>query len=129
MEKVALSSQILEKLPDEVRLYIAYLEHQLAELKAQLNQNSQSGYISTAQAEMNVSKGSFGPNLTSLVATLHGRYRLSMRKMVVLAEVLWQLPLALGSVAEMCEKASAALEASCAQRWCFIFRLVEAGPC
>ena len=211
MEKVELPSEIVEKLPTEVRLYIAYLENQLAELKAQLGQHSQNSskppssdppsaparppktktgkhkgaqkghkrhqrelvaveevdevrewrpthcdnctlplrphdqvgqprrqqiwevpavkavvtehqfyqaecpscaHISTAKAEISSPKGSFGSNLTSLVATLHGRYRISMREIVALAQVLWQLPLALGSVAAMCAEASAALEES-----------------
>jgi transposase len=70
-------------------------------------------YITTAKAKADpvIAKGHFGPNLTSLVATLHGRYRLSMPEIVVLAEVLWQLPLALGSVAAMCAQASLALQA------------------
>lgn len=63
-----------------------------------------------AASELNLAKGAFGANLSSLVATLHGRYRISMREIVVLAQVLWQLPLSLGSVAAICEKASAALK-------------------
>lgn len=68
------------------------------------------GYVSRAKAEVSLARGAFGSNLTSLVATLHGRYRVSMREIVVLAQVLWQLPLSLGSVAAMCGEASQALE-------------------
>lgn len=40
MEKPELPNEILEKIPAEVRLYIGYLETQIAELEARLNQNS-----------------------------------------------------------------------------------------
>lgn len=208
MEKPELPVSILEQLPTEVQVYITYLETQIAELKAQLTQNSQNsskppssdppsapprppktksgklrggqkghprhqrqlvaveevdqlqhwwpqqcekcalplrssdqvgqpsrqqiwevvpvkasvtehqyyqcecpacGHLTSAPGDPRITKGAFGPHLTSLVATLHGRYRLSMREIVGLAQVLWQLPLALGSVAAMCGEASAAL--------------------
>jgi transposase len=41
MEKPQLPAEILEKIPEEVRTYIGYLESQIAELQARLNQNSQ----------------------------------------------------------------------------------------
>lgn len=66
-------------------------------------------HITCATAEPPLPKGAFGPHLSSLVATLHGRYRLSMREIVKLAQVLWQLPLSLGSVAAICGEASSAL--------------------
>jgi transposase len=67
------------------------------------------GHLTRAKADRDLPKGAFGAHLTSLVATLHGRYRLSMREIVILAQVLWQLPLSLGSVAAMCGEASSAL--------------------
>lgn len=73
------------------------------------------GHITSAKADTDLPKGAFGPHLTSLVATLHGRYRLSMREIVILAQVLWQLPLSLGSVAAMCGEASSALAGGYAQ--------------
>ena len=50
-----------------------------------------------------------GPRATSLIALLHGRYRLSMREVVAVLADLWHLPLALGSVAASCEIVSQAL--------------------
>lgn len=54
--------------------------------------------------------GNFGPHLTSTIATLHGRYRLSLREVQALAQDLWQVEISLGAVADSCHKVSQALE-------------------
>jgi transposase len=51
----------------------------------------------------------FGPQLVAAVASLHGRFRLTEREIVAVLESLWGIKLSLGSVAEMCQKASLAL--------------------
>jgi transposase len=51
----------------------------------------------------------FGPQLVAAVASLHGRFRLTEREIVAVLEGLWGIKVSLGSVAQMCEKASMAL--------------------
>ena len=67
---------------------------------------------STSTTDQNQARptGGFGPELVATIATLHGRYRLSMRETVELAADLWQVPLCVGAVADMCHKASLALK-------------------
>jgi transposase len=57
-----------------------------------------------------VPPGAFGPRVVALIALLHGRYRISNRELVVLLEMVWLMPVSLGSVAELQQVASAALE-------------------
>jgi transposase len=57
-----------------------------------------------------VPTGQFGPRLVATMGVLHGQYQLSLRQTQELANDLWQLPLSLGTVADSCQKASAALE-------------------
>ncbi len=56
-----------------------------------------------------VPPGAFGPQIVTLVALLHGRYRLSDREIVALLEDLFGLPVSLGSVPALCQTVSAAL--------------------
>jgi hypothetical protein len=56
-----------------------------------------------------VPPGSFGPHLVALIALLHGRFRISTRELVLLLEVLWQLPMSVGSVPALYQTASDAL--------------------
>lgn len=56
--------------------------------------------------------GAFGPQVVSLVALLHGRYRLSAREVVALLADLFGIDLSLGSVPAACQSVSAALEES-----------------
>ncbi len=57
-----------------------------------------------------VPPGAFGPRVVALIALLHGRYRSSNRELVGLLELVWLMPVSLGSVAELQQVASAALE-------------------
>lgn len=50
-----------------------------------------------------------GPRATSMIALLHGRYRISMREVTTLLDDLWGLTVALGTVAASCQTVSAAL--------------------
>ena len=56
-----------------------------------------------------VPPGAFGPRVVALVALLHGRYRLSNRELVSLLEMVWLLPVSLGSIANLQQVASEAL--------------------
>jgi len=67
------------------------------------------GRISRGQASGEVGKGMFGPQMVAAVASLHGRFRLTEREIVAVLESLWGIKVSLGSVAQMCEKASLAL--------------------
>ena len=51
----------------------------------------------------------FGSQLVAAVVSLHGRFRLREREIVVVVEGLWGIKLSLGWVAQMCEKTSSAL--------------------
>jgi hypothetical protein len=51
----------------------------------------------------------FGSQLVATVASMHGRFRLTEREIVTVVKGLWGLEMSLGSVAEMCQKASEAL--------------------
>lgn len=62
-----------------------------------------------------VPRGQFGPQLVATVADLHGQYQLSLRQIQQLAQDLWQLPLSLGALADMCAKVSQALQGSYSQ--------------
>ena len=57
-----------------------------------------------------VGAGSFGPQLTALVALYHGRYHLSTRDVVTLMDEVYGIPLSLGSVPRLYHAASTALE-------------------
>jgi len=69
------------------------------------------GRVSRAEPA-EVPRGMFGAQLVAAVASLHGRYRLTEREIVVALEGLWGLKLSLGSVAQMCQKSSEALAES-----------------
>jgi len=56
-----------------------------------------------------VPPGSFGPRAVGLIALLHGRYRISNRELVALLQMVWLLPVSLGSVANLQQVASSAL--------------------
>jgi len=57
----------------------------------------------------NVPPGAFGPRVVALIALLHGRYRISNRELVGLLQMVWLLPISVGSVAQLQQVASAAL--------------------
>lgn len=57
-----------------------------------------------------VPAGSFGPQVTALVALYHGRYHLSTRDIVTLMDEVYSIPLSLGSVPRLYYTASTALE-------------------
>ncbi|NTU82876.1 MAG: IS66 family transposase [Chloroflexales bacterium] len=63
----------------------------------------------TAERPADVPPGSFGPRAVALIALLHGRYRISNRELVTLLQMVWLLPVSLGSVANLQQVASAAL--------------------
>jgi transposase len=57
-----------------------------------------------------VPPGAFGPQLTALIALLHGRYRLSTRETVAFLHEVGGVDLSLGSVITSCTRVSEALE-------------------
>jgi transposase len=63
----------------------------------------------TAQRPAEVPPGSFGPRAVALIALLHGRYRISDRELVALLQMVWLLPVSLGSVVNLQQVASEAL--------------------
>lgn len=62
-----------------------------------------------AERPADVPPGAFGPRLVALIALLHGRYRLSNRELGDLLELVWQIPISVGSVCQLQQVASAAL--------------------
>lgn len=56
------------------------------------------GDLVTAQRPPDIPPGAFGPRVVALIALLHSRYRISNRELVSLLEMVWHLPLSLGSV-------------------------------
>jgi transposase len=62
-----------------------------------------------------VPPGSFGPRAVALIALLHGRYRISNRELVALVQMVWLLPISLGSVVNLQQVASSALEPAYAE--------------
>jgi transposase len=67
------------------------------------------GELVTAPRPDDVPPGAFGPRVVALIALLHGRYRISDRELVVLLQMVWHLPISLGSVVNLQQVASAAL--------------------
>ncbi len=67
------------------------------------------GELVTAARPEDVPPGAFGPRVVALIALLHGRYRISNRELVALMEMVWLLPISVGSVAQLQQVASAAL--------------------
>lgn len=65
--------------------------------------------FTTASRPADVPPGSFGPRVVALIALLHGRYRISNRELVTLLQMVWLLPVSLGSVANLQQVASSAL--------------------
>lgn len=68
-----------------------------------------------AERPADVPPGAFGPRVVALIALLHGRYRISHREVVALLQMVWLLPLSLGSVANLQQVASQALEPAYAE--------------
>ncbi len=62
-----------------------------------------------AERPDDVPPGAFGPRLVALIALLHGRYRISNRELVDLVQLVWQIPISVGSVGQLQQVASAAL--------------------
>ena len=56
-----------------------------------------------------VPPGAFGPRVVALIGLLHGRYRSSNRELVGLLQMVWLLPISVGSVAQLPQVARAAL--------------------
>lgn len=67
------------------------------------------GTLATGTRPPEVPPGAFGPRVVALIALLHGRYRISDRELVALMEMVWHVPLSVGSVAHLQQVASAAL--------------------
>ena len=67
------------------------------------------GALATGTPAADVPPGAFGPRVVALIALLHGRYRISDRELVALLQMVWQLPISVGSVAHLQQVASAAL--------------------
>jgi hypothetical protein len=65
----------------------------------------------TAKLPAGVSPSNFGLNLRSLVVLLSGRFRISRRETVELCRDLFGLSVSVGSVANILERTSCALEA------------------
>lgn len=63
----------------------------------------------TAPRPEDVPPGAFGPRVVALIALLHGRYRISNRELVDLLQMVWRLPISVGSVVQLQQVASAAL--------------------
>lgn len=63
----------------------------------------------TAPRPLDLPPGAFGPRVVALIALLHGRFRISNRELVLLLEMVWLLPISLGSVVHLQELASSAL--------------------
>jgi transposase len=66
------------------------------------------GDLVTAERPQNVPPGAFGPRVVALIALLHDRYRISNRELVSLLEMVWRLPISLGSVVGLQQVAAAA---------------------
>ena len=73
------------------------------------------GYENRASLPDGVSKGVFGPQIQALVSLLSGGYRLSKREIVRLMKEVFQVKLSLGSVANLENATSLALEHPVAQ--------------
>jgi len=56
-----------------------------------------------------VPPGAFGPRVVALIALLHGRYRMSNHELVGLLQMVWLLPISVGSVAHLQQVARAVL--------------------
>ncbi len=67
------------------------------------------GKLNQAKPDGTVPSGQFGPQLSATLAVLHGRYRLTSRELVAVAEGLWDLKLSQASVLLLCHKTSLAL--------------------
>lgn len=67
------------------------------------------GSLATGTRPVDAPPGAFCPRVVALIALLHGRYRISDRELVALLQMVWQLPISLGSVAQLQQVASAAL--------------------
>jgi transposase len=67
------------------------------------------GDLVTATPSAAIPPGAFGPRVVALIALLHGRYRISNRERVALLQMIWHLPISVGSVAHLQQEASAAL--------------------
>lgn len=63
----------------------------------------------TAPRPVDVPPGAFGPRVVALIALLHGRCRISNRELVALMQMVWLLPISLGSVAQLQQVAASAL--------------------
>ncbi|NTU78011.1 MAG: transposase [Chloroflexales bacterium] len=68
------------------------------------------GELVTATRAHDVPPGAFGPRVVALIALLHGRYRISDRELVVLLQMVWALPISLGSVVNLRQEAVTSAE-------------------
>lgn len=69
------------------------------------------GDLVTAQRPPDIPPGAFGPRVVARIALLHGRDRISNRELVSLLEMVWHLPISLGSVVGLQQVVAAALVA------------------
>jgi transposase len=62
-----------------------------------------------AERPDDVPPGAFGPRRVALIALLHGRYRIRNRELGDLVQLVWQIPISVGSVCQLQQVDSAAL--------------------
>lgn len=64
------------------------------------------GTLATGTRPVDVPPGAFCPRVVALIALLHGRYGISNRELIILLQMVWQLPISVGSVAHLQQVAS-----------------------
>lgn len=67
------------------------------------------GDFVTAPRPEHLPPGCFSPGVVALIALLHGRFRLSHREVVSYLQLVWRLPISVGSVLNLQQVASSAL--------------------
>lgn len=67
------------------------------------------GDLVTAPRPEHLPPGCFGPGVVALIVLMHGRFRLSHREVVSYLQMVWRLPLSVGSVVNLQQVASSAL--------------------
>jgi transposase len=82
----------------------AVVEHRYHEVTC-----PQCGAQVQAARPVEVPPGAFGPEVVALIGLLHGRFRLSVREVVVLLRDVFHLPISAGAVIHVCQVLSKAL--------------------
>ena len=67
------------------------------------------GDLVTAQRPAHLPPGCFGPGVVALIVLMHGRFRLSHREVVAYLQMVWRLPISVGSVANLQQVGASAL--------------------